>query len=51
MLKKIILAISGAVLISGCATISEESCIEGSWEKLGYEDALGGSSRDRSPES
>jgi len=44
-MKKIILAIGFASLVAGCSTISEESCIEGSWENLGYKDGLGGTNR------
>lgn len=31
--------------LTGCATISEESCIAGSWEALGYQDGREGQSR------
>jgi len=41
----IFLLVGCAAISSGCATISEESCIAGSWEALGYEDGRDGSSR------
>ena len=44
-MRKIIFLISFAALVAGCSTISEESCIEGSWESLGYEEGRGGASR------
>jgi len=44
MIKKIIFGLGFAGVISGCSTISEESCIEGSWERVGYEDGRGGKS-------
>lgn len=44
-MRKIIFLISFAALAAGCSTISEESCIEGSWESLGYEEGRGGASR------
>ena len=45
MLRKTIILTGFAVMAAGCATISEESCIAGSWESLGYEDATTGESR------
>ena len=44
-MKKILLVISFAGLVAGCATISEEACLAGSWESLGYEDGSKGESR------
>lgn len=35
----------GAAALSGCATVSEETCIAGSWEALGYKDGRSGTSR------
>jgi len=31
--------------MAGCSTISEEACVAGSWESLGYEDGRNGNSR------
>lgn len=45
MLRKTIILVGFAVLSAGCSTISEESCIAGSWESLGYEDGRNGESR------
>lgn len=45
MFKKAIIFAGFAVSIAGCSTISEESCIAGSWESLGYEDGREGESR------
>jgi len=45
MLRKTII-LSFASLAVGCATISEESCNQGSWENLGYGDGRSGESRD-----
>jgi len=45
MLHKAIIIIGFAALAGGCSTISEESCIAGSWESLGYEDGRKGESR------
>ena len=45
MLRKSILLMGFAVMATGCSTISEESCIAGSWESLGYEDGHNGESR------
>jgi len=45
MLRKTIFLAGFAFLSAGCATISEESCIAGSWESLGYEDGRNGKSR------
>lgn len=35
----------GVASLSGCATVSEETCIAGSWEALGYKDGRNGKSR------
>ena len=45
MLKQTILIAGFAALVAGCSTISEDSCIAGSWESLGYEDGRNGKSR------
>lgn len=45
MLRNTIMLTGFALMAVGCATISEESCIAGSWESLGYEDATTGESR------
>lgn len=45
MLRISLILASFAVLSTGCATISEDSCIAGSWESLGYEDGRNGESR------
>lgn len=45
MLKQSIILAGFAVLATGCSTISEESCIAGTWESLGYEDGRNGESR------
>lgn len=45
MLRKTLILAGFAMLAAGCATISEESCIAGSWESLGYEDGRNGKSR------
>lgn len=45
MLRTSLILASFAVLSAGCATISEDSCIAGSWESLGYEDGRNGESR------
>ena len=45
MIRQSILMAGAAVLMAGCSTISEESCIAGSWESLGYEDGRKGESR------
>jgi len=45
MLRKMILSTIFAGSLASCATISEESCIAGSWESLGYEDGREGESR------
>ncbi|MEP3653400.1 MAG: DUF2799 domain-containing protein [Litorimonas sp.] len=47
MLRKTIILAGFAVLAAGCSTISEESCIAGTWESLGYEDGRNGESRGR----
>lgn len=47
MLRKIIILTGFVSLIAGCSTISEEACIAGSWESLGYEDGRNGKSRGR----
>jgi len=44
---KIIISTSLIIFIAGCSTISEERCIEGSWEELGYENGLNGVSQTR----
>lgn len=41
----VLILMGAAAAISGCATISEESCISGSWEALGYENGRDGDSR------
>ena len=45
MIKQTMILAGFAALTAGCATISEESCIAGSWESLGYEDGRNGESR------
>ena len=45
MLRKSLIFVSFASLMAACSTISEESCIAGSWESLGYEDGRDGESR------
>ena len=45
MLRKMIVLAGFASLIAGCSTISEEACVAGSWESLGYEDGRNGNSR------
>ena len=45
MLKKMIIMAGFASLALGCSTISEEACVAGSWESLGYEDGRNGESR------
>lgn len=45
MLRKFLILTSFAALLAGCSTISEEGCIAGSWESLGYEDGRDGKSR------
>ncbi len=45
MIRTSLILTSFAVLSAGCATISEDSCIAGSWESLGYEDGRNGESR------
>ncbi len=45
MLRSSLIFTSFAILSAGCATISEDSCIAGSWESLGYEDGRNGESR------
>ena len=45
MLRKIIILAGIAVLTTACSTISEETCIEQSWESLGYDDGRKGKSR------
>jgi len=44
-MRKILILVSFAGLIASCSTISEENCIEGSWESLGYEAGRDGESR------
>jgi len=44
-MRKILLLTGIACLAVGCSSISEESCIAGSWESLGYEDGREGESR------
>lgn len=45
MFRKAIILAGFAIVSAGCSTISEESCIAGSWESLGYEDGRNGESR------
>ena len=45
MKKTLFIFGSIALMAGGCASISEESCIAGSWESLGYEDGREGESR------
>lgn len=45
MVRTTLLLAGLAVLSTGCASISEDSCIAGSWESLGYEDGREGESR------
>lgn len=48
MHKSILLTLAAGfavTAISGCATVSEETCIAGSWEALGYKDGRNGKSR------
>ena len=45
MRRKLFIYTGIALMTVGCASISEESCIAGSWESLGYEDGRNGESR------
>lgn len=45
MLRKTLIITGLALMTGACSTISEESCIAGSWESLGYEDGRKGESR------
>lgn len=35
-------AFAGALLVSGCASMSESQCVAGDWETVGYRDGLAG---------
>lgn len=45
MIRTTLILAGFVVIAAGCSTISEESCIAGSWESLGYEDGRNGQSR------
>ena len=42
-----VIALTSATFISGCETISEESCLNGNWEDIGFRDGERGKSRSR----
>jgi len=44
---RIFLIVSAAVMMTACASISEEQCLAGNWEELGYKDGSNGVSVDR----
>jgi hypothetical protein len=49
-MKKLLFAsalLIGAFSVSSCATISEEECIAGSWEEIGFRDGENGKSRSK----
>lgn len=41
------LCILGGAGLSGCATISEDKCLAGNWQELGYRDGSNGVKRDK----
>ncbi len=43
----IALLLLGVAALSGCATISEDKCIAGNWQELGYRDGSYGVKRDK----
>lgn len=45
MRRKIFIYVGIVLTAVGCASISEDSCIAGSWESLGYQDGRNGESR------
>jgi hypothetical protein len=46
MFRNLFISVGLVGLLAGCATISEESCLAGNWESLGYDEASAGGSRD-----
>ena len=41
------LALASTTLMTGCETISEEACLAGNWEDIGFRDGEQGRSRSR----
>ena len=44
---RILLVLSVSLFITGCASISEEQCLAGNWQELGYKDGSSGASTTR----
>lgn len=43
----VVLALLGGAGLSGCATISEDKCLAGNWQELGYRDGSNGVKREK----
>lgn len=42
MIPRVFICLTAVVLVSGCATLSEEECLEGNWREIGQRDGQAG---------